>query len=81
MKGEPLKTPIIPSTHDLLQNVKRVGDQHGSSGRTGNDDQLRRLKKYLDVAMLHQISAEHGPEDDHNSDDGKHLRSGEQICS
>ena len=43
--------------------MRRIGDQHGPTGRAADDDQFRRLNKYLDVAVLHQIPAEHAAED------------------
>ena len=52
---------------------QRIGDEHGPNPSSSDDDQFRWLKQDQHVAVLHQITAEHGAEDNQNSDNGKHM--------
>jgi hypothetical protein len=38
---------------NLFQDVQWVGDEHGTSSGSGNDEQLRRLEEDFHVAVLH----------------------------
>src|SRR5205823_1758515 len=58
---------------DVFENVQRIADQHSSCRRAADDDQLGRLDEDSDIAMLHEIPAEHGSEDNDDSDNGKHC--------
>ena len=59
----PPKTPR-ESADDLLQNMQRIGDQHGADRGAADDDQFGRLHQHLEVAVLHQIAGSNGAEDD-----------------
>jgi hypothetical protein len=57
---------------DLLQYMRCVGDQHRSDSGTENDDQLRWLHQYAQVALFHQVAGNHRSEYKQNSDNLKH---------
>ena len=50
-----------------------IANQHSSRSRAADDNQLGWLDEDFDIAGLHEISAEHGSEDNDDSDDGKHC--------
>src|SRR5581483_11131392 len=68
-----LKDPDHPGD-DLLKNMQGIRHQYGTDRSPGNDDQLRRLQQHPDIAMLHQVAADHCRNDYENSDDRKHDR-------
>ncbi len=59
--------------NDRFQDADRVGHQQSAGCRAGNDQQLRRLRKNCEVALLHQESADDGSKHNHNSYNGKHV--------
>ena len=50
-----------------------IADQHGSRGSAADDEQFGGLEQDFDIAMLHEITAEHGPENNDDSNHGKHC--------
>jgi hypothetical protein len=57
---------------DLLDDVHRIGRQQRADRRPAQNQQLGRLKKNQDVALLHQKAADDRHEDHENAYDGKH---------
>ena len=51
----------------------RVGDQQGAQGRAADDHQFGRLHQHFQVAMLHQVTANHGSDNNDDSDNGEHV--------
>jgi hypothetical protein len=58
--------------HDLLQNLDRIGDEHGSERGAADHDDLRRLHQNQQGSFFHQIAGNHCSKDNHNPDDRKH---------
>src|SRR6266496_6283086 len=44
---------------NLFQDVQRIRDQDGTCPGAADDEQFRRLQQDLQVAVLHQVSADH----------------------
>jgi hypothetical protein len=42
---------------------QRIGDEQRSHRRAANDDQFRRLHEHEQLAVLHQVAADHGTDD------------------
>ena len=57
---------------NLLEDVNWIRDQHSSNGRSADDEEFRGLEQDGDVAVLHQVTAQHCAEDDDDADDHKH---------
>src|SRR6202167_5741459 len=60
------------ASHDLLQDVKRVGDQDGAGRRACDNHHLGRLHQDQQVALFHQVSADNRADDYYNSDNREH---------
>ncbi len=57
----------------LHENMGGVGDQDRADRGPPDDHQLGRLQQHSQLTMLHQIAADHGSEDHHDSDDDEHA--------
>ena len=57
---------------NLLEDVKRIGDENGADGCAQDRDQFRRLNEHAEVPMLHQIPGHYAAENHDNADDRKH---------
>jgi hypothetical protein len=62
--------------NDLHDCGKRVGDEQCPDSGPGNDDQFRWLEQHADLAVLHQIAAGHGSQNDKDSNDCEHFKEG-----
>src|SRR5579864_6290520 len=60
---------------DVLQHMQRVGNQDRARSGSSNNEQLGGLKQDPQGAMLHQISAGYGTENDDDPNDRKHFMS------
>lgn len=56
----------------LLEDVERVGDEHSARGGATNDDEFGGLDEHFDIAVLHQVAAENGSDNDDDSDNHEH---------
>ena len=55
------------TVQDALENGGRVGDENRTRRRPADDQQLGRLQQHLDIAVLHEIAADHGAKDGQNA--------------
>src|SRR5579871_3316147 len=53
---------------------KRVGDQERPRASAANNDQLRGLDQYADLAVFHKVAAHHGPQNDDDSNECEHQK-------
>jgi len=60
------------SAGDLLENVKRIGDEDSTDGRAADGDQFGWLKEDADVSVLHEIAGGDAAEHHDNADNGEH---------
>src|ERR1035438_5678487 len=65
----------LETGHDSFQNRRRIGNQNGSCRRPADDQQFSRLDQHLEIPMLHQITADHGSENNQDPNYGKHRSS------
>ena len=60
------------ATHSFVQNVSRIGDEDGRTGRAADDDELGRLNEHGEFSPLHQVSAGYGADYSDDCDDDEH---------
>src|ERR1017187_2369948 len=60
---------------DLLQEVRRVGDQHGPGSRARDDHQLGGLQQHKQVPLFHQVPRDDRAEHNYNSNNREHVYS------
>src|SRR5580704_905234 len=60
------------TTRNLLENVKRIGNEDGADGRAADGDQFSRLNKHFEITVLHQVAGHHTAENNDNADNREH---------
>ena len=58
---------------DLDEDRQRVGDQQGADSSASNDEQFRRLHQHAELAVLHEVTADDGTDDENHSNDCEHV--------
>jgi hypothetical protein len=58
---------------NLLEDMERIRDEESADGGAADDDQFRRLHKYPQVPVFHEIAGHHTTEDNDDSDNRKHA--------
>ncbi len=60
---------------NLFQDVQRIRDQDGTCPGATDDEQFCRLQEHLQVAVLHEVSADYRSENDYDADNREHYDS------
>jgi hypothetical protein len=60
------------SAGDLLENVKRIGDEDGADSGPTDGNQFGGLKEDADISVLHEIAGGDAAEHHDNADNGEH---------